>query len=369
MRAVPFIDVPASAWNDVASISDEAWLFHRAEWVRIESSFFVEENHSFAIESGGEIVGIQPLYLPSASQTGAERLLCSGIHRHTGLALTPGLTRREAAQHVAMERIFSIAAALDVDRIALNVHNLAPICFTTRRPEIPFWMAGYGFHLGLNFGPSGQVPFPGMATVAADQIVDLGQTEDDLFAGIENRRAIRKAEKSGLDFRASYELADLDAYYELAKRSAVRTGEGLPPIDYYRTIISALAPSRRAGFGFATLEGAHAAAIFFMADKGAINYLAGVSDPAHLDTRPNDFVHWRLMIWAKQNGFLRYRLGPIFPDAPNDWPISKVSRFKGKFGGRSYSIIQGSLFRHPELYRDGAIAVMSARHAKEGQKV
>ena len=36
------------------------------------------------------------------------------------------------------------------------------------------------------------------------------------------------------------------------------------------------------------------------------------------------------------------------------WAIAKVSRFKKKFGGRPYTIIQGSLFRHPEKYRAAA---------------
>jgi hypothetical protein len=362
MRAVPFIDVPADVWNEVASISDEAWLFHRAEWVRIETLFFVEENHSFAIENGGEIVGIQPLYLASASQTGAERLLCSGIHRHTGLALVPHLAQREAAQNVAMERIFSIAAALDVDRIALNVHNLAPICFTTRRPEIPFWMADYGFHLGLNFGPSGQVPFPGMTAVAADQIVDLRATEQQLFSGVD-RTAIRKGQKSGLSLRVSHAITELDAYYALAGLSAKRTGEPLPPIDFYRAILAALAPEGHAGFAFASLGTNNVAAIFFLADKRSINYMAGVSDPAHLNASPNDFVHWELMMWAKAQGFERYRLGPIFPEVPASWPIARVSKFKSKFGGRSYTTIQGSLFRHPALYRDAALSAIEARYA------
>ena len=47
-------------------------------------------------------------------------------------------------------------------------------------------------------------------------------------------------------------------------------------------------------------------------------------------------------------------LGPIFPEHPYDWPISKVSRFKKKFGATNVTIIQGSFFCRPEKYLEMA---------------
>ena len=146
-----------------------------------------------------------------------------------------------------MEHILGLAERLDVDRIGLNVHNLAPVCFTSDRPEIPFWVAeDYGFHLGLAFGPTGHMPVPKMSTVAADQIVDLRLSEEELFAKVD-RTAVRKGRKSGLTFRVSNSHGDLDVYYELAKLSATRTDEPLPPFDYYGATITALMPAGRAG--------------------------------------------------------------------------------------------------------------------------
>jgi hypothetical protein len=365
MRSVPFTDVPVSDWNDLASRSAEAWLLHRAEWVRIEERFFVERNFSFSIEHDGAIVGIQPLYLMGPAQTGGERLLCSAIHRHTGLALAPELSAgdRRAARRVAMERIFTLAEEIDADRIGLNAHNLAPVCLTANRPEIPFWVSDYHFDLGLAFGPSGIIPSPGMSSCSADQIVDLSANEEELFAGVD-RTAARKGQKSGLTFRVTHPIDELDAYFALAHRSATRTGEALPPVDYYRAIADAFADSGNAGIAFAMLGDQNAAAIFYLSDKGSISYMAGVSEPEQLSTSPNDFVHWNLMMWAKTNGYSHYRLGPIFPEAPADWPIAKVSKFKSKWGGRSYTTIQGSYFRRPARYRDAAYAHLDMMFAR-----
>ncbi|HEY1301010.1 MAG TPA: hypothetical protein VGF07_10975, partial [Stellaceae bacterium] len=67
------------------------------------------------------------------------------------------------------------------------------------------------------------------------------------------------------------------------------------------------------------------------------------------------FLQWSVIAWAKQQGLTHYRLGPFFPEVPRDWPISMVSWFKAKFGGRAVTIIQGSYFRTPQLYLAAAM--------------
>src|SRR5262249_30218153 len=143
MKVVPFAEVPPQTWDGIAAGSPQAWMMHRADWVAIETRFFAEQNLSFALAERDQIVGVQPLYLARPNQTGgAERFLHSGIHRHAGLSLAPGLDAgtARAAERAAMAHLFREAERLDVDRIQLGVHNLAPVCFTTDRPEIPFWV-------------------------------------------------------------------------------------------------------------------------------------------------------------------------------------------------------------------------------------
>lgn len=370
MIVVPFEQVRSAIWDRTYRESPQAWLFHSADWIALEERFFVGRNLSFALVQDGRMLALQPLYFSdAASGSGGECLLHSGIHRHTGLALASGTTREDSsmARAICMRQVLALAEQYDADRILFNVHNLTPESRSLERTEIPFWVERHGFHLGLHFGPQGFLPAPGMSTCNADQIVDLGPDAETLFADLDEscRRAVRKAIKAGLGFVVARDDAALDTYYDLACRSAQRTGESLAPLDYYREIWRRLHPSGRCALFFAYDGDRPAAALFLLIDKGAASYLAGVSDPELLGLRPNNFIHWSAMLWARERGLSEYRFGPIFPEAPPDWPIARVSRFKSLFGARSMTVIQGSFFRKPERYVEPAIAHLRemCRHA------
>lgn len=355
MKIATYRDIDRAVWDRLVSESPDAWLTHTSRWIEIEERFFVSANLSFGLFENVELVGIQPLFLSDGVDTAfGERLLHSGIHRHTGLALISdiGAATANAARTVAMKEMLALADLHDVDRVQLNGHNLAPVNRSEGREEIPFWVREHGFHLGLAFGPNGMLPCPGVSTINADQLVDLGATEDELFANLDEgcRRAVRKADKSGLSFEISSEASALGPYIDLARASAARTGEALPALAYYQEIFASFAADGRAHVMFARQDAARVAGLILLTDKNAANFLAGVSLPEALKFRPNDFIHWNAILWAKRTGLSTYRFGPWFPEVPRDWPISKVSHFKTKFGSRSVPIIQGSLFRHPERY-------------------
>jgi hypothetical protein len=361
MKIAPFRELPSGDWDRTYTSSSQAWLFHSADWVTIEEKFFVGRNLSFALVDRGRVVGIQPLYFSDErSGTSGEKLLHSGIHRHTGLALLDNLPAETiaAARAAAMTQIFAFTEEHQCDRIQLNSHNLTPENRSTQRSEIPFWVRRYGFNLGLAFGPQGLLPAPGMATCNADQIVGIDRDEQTLFAALDQgcRNAVRQAEKNGLSFRVCAENSAVDAYYDLAHRSAQRTGEVLAPLDYYREIWRRFSPSDRCALLFVRDGARLAAAVFLAIDKGAASYLAGVSDPELLAKRPNNLLHWLAILWARDRGLALYRFGPVFPEVPADWPIARVSHFKGQFGARSVTVIQGSYFRRPERYLEPAIA-------------
>ncbi|MDC1118112.1 GNAT family N-acetyltransferase [Alphaproteobacteria bacterium] len=354
MKIVSIDDIKPDLWNQACDLSDDAWMFHRREWVDIEEKFFVRENHSFVICRGDDVVGIFPMYL-SDGATGAanEILLHSGIHHHTGLALIKPLDQNEvkSARSLAMRYVLKIADRLNVDRIQLNAHNLAPARHASGANTIPFWAREWKFHLGLGFGYGGMIPGPGLSTCCVDQIIDLLYDEEQLFSRIDEsaRRAIRKGQKSGLSWTAASAVKAVDSYYDVALKSATRTGEILPEKSYYDEVAGNLSEFTKI-IVVRTQEGEPTAAMLLAIYKGGATFLSGVSDPAHLDKRTNDFMHWSAIQYSKSCGANMYRLGPIFPQVPADWPIAKVSKFKGKFGAKSYEIIQGSLFKNIDKY-------------------
>lgn len=362
MKVVSFAEVEAEAWDDVARASDDAWLMHSSAWLGIETTFFAASNLSFAIVDRGEVLAIQPLYFSGAAQGTpfGEKLVHSGIHRHCGLAVSPRLARgrRAGVERFGVRHVIETARALAADRVQLGVHTLCPRSRSRARDIVPLWVREFGFYLGLGFGPTGIIPAPGFSTLAADQLVDLRRPEEEIFQGLDEacRRAIRKARKEGLRSEVSADPANLDRYCSLAQASATRTGEVLPPRDYYARLLAELGPNGHAFMVFARKAGADLAALLLLKDKGAVSFLAGVSDPDALALRPNDFVHWSAIVTARAEGADTYRLGPIFPEVPTDWPIARVSSFKGKFGAESVPMVVGSLF----LNRERALAQIAA---------
>jgi hypothetical protein len=373
MKVVSYRDLDASAWDKVAEHSSAAWLFHRWEWVAIEARFAAKANCSFALADDRQhVIGIQPLYRRDQDRGWCERVLDSGYHRHTGLALRDDLTveTRQAAWKQAMRHVFAEAEHHDVDRVLLNAQNLAPANLAARTAEIPPWVREYGFELGLHMTPVGDRAVPGMSNVYADQVVSLDSSVDELFRGLDSacQRAVRKAEKAGLTFEEA-QNDPVPAYYELATISAQRTGETLLPLTYYQDIWNALHKEGRAAVLFARHAERRVAALFLVVDKRAASFLAGVSHHDFLALRVNDYLHWHALVWARERGLSHYRFGPVFPEAPDDWPVAQVSRFKGKFGGQSLTTIQGNYFRKPERYRDDALRAAQEACALRIQEV
>lgn len=364
MKAVPFTDIAREEWDSLVSDSRQGWLFHRHDWIVLETRQGAE-NRSFGLFAGARLVAIAPLYI---SRVGlgpfVEILVHDGYHRHTGLAAATDLDSSSLAaiRSAWLKRIEEIAREADADRIHLARQNLAPHSLGAEREEIPHFVMDDGFQLGHNFGPGGIVPAPGLATVVADQIVVLDADEETLFSRLKDtcRRAVRKAEKSGVGFQDVSGTDDpVATYYALAKRSAERTGEQLAPVAYYRTIFDHFQPAGNCSVLAVEIDGAPAAATILLHDKQSVLFLSGVSDPVFLDRRINDYLHWSAIRWARQRGFAHYRLGPYFPAVPKGWPIEMVSRFKTKLGGQPRTIVQASRFLKPKRYAEMARAHIS----------
>lgn len=356
MKIVSSSEIAGSDWDQLCSMSRQGWIFHRKGWIELEAAQSHSENRSFAVVDNGRLVAASPLYVSSLGLgTFAELLVHNGLHRHTGIALATDLAGAEVKtiQRLCIRNIFEIAGSVSADRIYLGEQNLTQDSLSPARREIPFWVTDFGFQMGNSFGPSGVAPGPGLASTVIDQIVVLKEPEEKLFASLtkSSRYTVRKAAGEG------FELVDLtnaenciSDYYRLAKLSGQRTGEAIAGIEYFEAIRKLLSPHGMCSFIFATLGGANAAAAIVLHEKDAAYYFAGVSDPQFLPRGVNDFLQWEAIKFVKRTGNSHYRLGPYFPGLPSEWPVSKVTRFKSKFGAQPFSIVQGSKFLKPERY-------------------
>jgi hypothetical protein len=135
--------------------------------------------------------------------------------------------------------------------------------------------------------------------------LSLADKEEVLFANIDGavRRAIRKAEKSGVTVEFCQSLDAVRIFYALQCKT--RRKHGLPPqpFRFFRNIHNHILSQNR---GFVVLARYQqvpvAAAVFFHWEKKAI-YKYGASDETFQHLRANNLVMWKAIKWYAQHGF------------------------------------------------------------------
>jgi lipid II:glycine glycyltransferase (peptidoglycan interpeptide bridge formation enzyme) len=161
----------------------------------------------------------------------------------------------------------------------------------------------------------------------------LGNTEE-LFGSLKSstRRAIRKAERSGLRVEVTRTREALLEYYRL--HVATRKRHGLPPqsIDFFLNIYDEII---RKDLGFAVIASAAshpiAGAVFLHFGKRAV-YKFGASDQNFQELRGSNLVMWEGIRFLAENGFETMHFGRT--DLENDG----LRRFKQTWGSEEHRI-------------------------------
>lgn len=156
----------------------------------------------------------------------------------------------------------------------------------------------------------------------------LADRSDELLARFTSpvRRAIRKAENSGVDVQVATTEKAIFEFYRLHVRTRRRLGAAPQPLSFFRNIYrNVIEP----GFGFVTLarNGAHllAAAVFFQFGQKAV-YKFGASDESLQEFRGNNLVMWAAIRFLADHGAKSLHLGRT--DLGNDG----LRRFKMGWG-------------------------------------
>ena len=148
--------------------------------------------------------------------------------------------------------------------------------------------------------------FPGANRAASFYVhkLSLLHSMNDLWMRLASpvRRAIRKAERSGVSVQMSTTRPVLSEFYQLHCRTRRRHGLPPQPFRFFRNIYEEIiAPER----GFMVLARNHsrtiAAAMFFEFNGSAI-YKFGASDDSLQELRPNNLVMWEAIRLLAQRG-------------------------------------------------------------------
>ncbi len=171
------------------------------------------------------------------------------------------------------------------------------------------------------------------------------------------RRALRKAERSGLVIQITRAQEAITKFYELHVRTRRKHGAPPQPMRFFQNIYRHLIET---GFGFIViarkLSEPIAAAVYFTHGENAV-YKFGASDERFLESRANNLVMWEAIKHLCASGFKNLHLGRTAPDNAG------LRRFKLGWGVEEKALIYWRLDPVTEKWTNRTIAPPSfAQH-------
>ena len=162
-------------------------------------------------------------------------------------------------------------------------------------------------------------------------VIDLQKSEDELLASMheKTRYNMRVAVKHGI---AVEQKQDSDAFLRLVKETATQQKLRTYSDSYYRTLAEVFLENAQGARGvlFMAVFGQKPLSAAFSIGFGKrLTYLHGGSSRERKEVMAPYALHWEIMRWAKQNGYLEYDMGGI-----DEVRWLGLTRFKKGFGGR-----------------------------------
>lgn len=311
VRLQPVSPLQSPGWEAQLALHPEAGFFHTAAWARVLY-------HTY---------GHRPQYLMACelAGSGAPAAIASGM----GLSFTGLLPVMEVSSPLTGRRgvalpFTDLVSPLTSDTVSSEqMLNQAIELGRQRR-----WR--YFECRGMADAPSGAVPF----LTFWGHTLDLSPSESQIHGGLHDsvRRAVRKAQNHGLQFRIDRSREGMQTFYTLHCRTRQKHGLPPQPFAFFQNIHEHVLGK---DLGFITIVSLEqvplAAAVFLHFGKQAI-YKFGASDSASLAMRPNDLLMWEVIRWLRANGFSSLHFGRT------DRHQDGLRRFKLGFGACEQTI-------------------------------
>jgi GNAT acetyltransferase-like protein len=145
--------------------------------------------------------------------------------------------------------------------------------------------------------------------------LDLRRRAETLFDNFAEsvRRAIRKADRSGLTVNLSTSEGALRDFYQLHERTRRRHGLPPQPFSFFKNIQTEII-ERRLGFTVLAMKASTpiAAAVFFHTERNAV-FKFGASEERYQHFRANNLVIWHAIRHLAENGIEALHLGRTSP--------------------------------------------------------
>lgn len=304
-----------AAWNGLVSVSDEGWLWHRAEFVDTLLTWPGRVDRSFAVVDGDTLDAVVPAHVVTRRRG---PVTVRRIESFGGPCRRPGLGRRG-------ERRVGVAAIDGLRLLAEEVN--ATWVDVTLPPLAPAWRLGSAVRVNplVELG----------ATDRSSQtwIASLGDAEETWRRVQDGTRSqIRSAERHGVRVVDGAGIDMLDAYVGLHVETCGRTGTTPHPREYFAAIWRDLVPPGLVRVLLAEDESGVLAGLTMWIDKGGAAYATGASSARGLERHAPDLLLWRAMERAATEGCTVFDLGEA--SFGGSAKTQAISGFKRKFASQ-----------------------------------
>lgn len=142
-------------------------------------------------------------------------------------------------------------------------------------------------------------------------IVDLQKSREELWSSISHnlRRKVKQAMKAEVEVVEAKDHDDLLSFYRMVKESGERQEFGPPPISEFEAVWDIYRPKKMAWIFLAKLKGKDVAGTQVIAHLKTLQATSAGSLKEGWSARPTDYLHWKIMEWAQEQGFSYYSLG------------------------------------------------------------
>jgi len=180
------------------------------------------------------------------------------------------------------------------------------------------------------------VPGSFKAIPTACSLLDLqGSNPESLWERYpgEVRRAIRKAQRTGLAIKKASSREEVDIFHRLYLSAMERNrAAGKYPAQWFHAVYEHLIQTGQADIFFAMKGDRHTAGVLLIRSATSNHYLHNGSDPSHLGDRPNDLIVNHLILDTLREG---KKVLDFMGSDPKDHALI---RFKEKWGSRSVDL-------------------------------
>lgn len=173
-------------------------------------------------------------------------------------------------------------------------------------------------------------------------LLKLAPSEDELLKNMHSktRYNIRLAQRKGVTVRFASSLDSVEVFLELSRDVESRSGFHFHPDNYYRAMLSALAPAGMLEVAIAEYQERPLAAHIMVYAGNVATYTHGASSSLYRALMGPTLLYWETIRWAKEKGLRMYDFFGIAPaDANMHHPWAGITRIKEGFSGKRVSYI------------------------------